>query len=78
MKYICVGKTCLPACLDEQSRKTFQQGLTSMLFATSIKELQEQSLPFAFGVLRQFALLAIIQQTGKHALPPQTRLSSYC
>lgn len=68
-----IGKTCVAPCADEQSKKTFQQGLTSMLFAASIKELQADALPFTCGILRQFALLVITQQTGSYCQEPQTR-----
>lgn len=71
------GKVCIPPCVDEQSRKNFQQGLTSMLFAATIKELQHDSLPFMTGVLRQIALLIVTQQGGKYSKPPQTRLVTF-
>ena len=48
-----------------------------MLFAATIKELQEDSLPFMTGVLRQIALLVVTQQGGKYSKPPQTRLVLY-
>lgn len=57
-------------CEDEQSKKTFHQGLTCMLFAASIKELQEDALPFTVGVLRQFALLAVTQQGSMYSQQP--------
>ena len=38
-----------------------------MLFAASIKELQEDALPFTCGILRQFALLTITQQAGTYS-----------
>lgn len=69
------GKTCVAPCADEQSKKTFQQGLTSMLFAASIKELQADALPFTCGILRQFALLVITQQTGSYCQEPQTSIA---
>ena len=53
----------MPSCLDEQSKKTFQQALTGMLFASSIKELQHDSLSFMCGILRQFALVMVVQQS---------------
>ena len=68
-----VGKVCVAPCVDEQSKKTFQQGLTSMLFAASIKELQEDALPFTCGILRQFAFLTVTQQAGGFVPPSQSR-----
>jgi len=44
-----------------------------MLFAGTVKELQHESLPFMFGVLRQIALLVVAQQAGNFSKPPQTR-----
>ncbi|XP_065666832.1 transformation/transcription domain-associated protein isoform X3 [Hydra vulgaris] len=58
-----IGKMPVQSSMDEQSKKTFQQALTGMLFASSIKELQNDSLPFMCGILRQFALVMIVQQS---------------
>eukprot|EP00794_Sanderia_malayensis_P003406 gene3406-3896_t len=61
------GKPCVAPCVDEQSKKIFQQALTGMLFAASTKELQDDALPFMVGILRHFALITVTQQAGSFA-----------
>jgi len=68
------GKPCVAPCVDEQSKKTLQNALSSALFACSVKEVQEEALMFTCGILRQFAILTLTQQAGAYPWVTQTSI----
>ncbi|CAH3023319.1 unnamed protein product [Porites evermanni] len=68
-----VNKTAVPPCIDELSKKVFEQAITGVLLSGTIKELKAAAVPFVSHLVRHFTIVGVVQQAGPCPIKPQAR-----